>query len=146
MPDQLESASNISASEASASSKNPFMSVKAQSFMPTAFVPSPNKSPSQMVISPGSFSPDFSPVKGFTQAPSSQQQSTALGISGMPFKSLSVMDIPKEDVQGSARSGGSASDVAPVPDAGFTPSSAAGASTNPFKQPGQVHLHKTKSM
>ena len=114
--------------------------------MPTAFVPSPNKSPSQMVISPGSFSPDFSPVKGFTQAATSQQQNAALGISSMPFKSLSVMDIPKDDVQGSARSGGSASDVAPVPDGGFTPTAGAGASTNPFKQPGQVHLHKHKSM
>ena len=55
----------------------------------------------------------------------------------MPFKSLSVIEVPKEELAGSARSNGSTEDKA---DGGYITSS------NPFKPSNNVPLGKQKSM
>ena len=48
----------MSATGASATTEsNPFMSIKAQSFMPTTFVPSPNKNAQVLTFNSAHFSP-----------------------------------------------------------------------------------------
>ena len=134
-----DQSSRVSVSEVSASTEtnNPFMSTKAQSFMPTSFIPSPNKTVSPMVIQANQFSPDFSPSPLKPQGFGLGAQPSGLGIPRMPFKSLSVIEVPKEELAGSARSNGSTEDKA---DGGYITSS------NPFKPSNNVPLGKQKSM
>ncbi len=83
----------VSESDASAltGSQNPFMSIKAQSFMPTAFVPSPNKTSAGITFNPSPATP--MKIQNFGQVNSSQQ------FVGMPFKSMSVREITTQKTE-----------------------------------------------
>lgn len=108
---------------------NPFMSVKAQSFKPTAFVPSPNKSASVLSFASNQFSP--MKIPNFAQASQMQPQGP------ISFNPTGIREFSKERNPGgpvSSRSGGS---IEALNEGSGTPTPA---SSNPFRQPLQQKI------